>query len=67
MGDVAIKKGIKVKKIEVSLQSGANVSIVGHILAAQDGKIYFEYTSEFLKTGLEISPITLPLLKTQLA
>jgi serine/threonine-protein kinase HipA len=31
------------------------------ILAQKNGKIYFEYDKDFLKTGLEISPFKLPL------
>ena len=33
-------------------------------LALKDRKIFFEYNSEFLKTGLELSPLKLPLKST---
>jgi len=49
-----------ITQIRVGLDSGAGVLPVGR-LAIRDGDIYFEYESEFLDRGLEISPLRLPL------
>lgn len=49
-----------VEKIQVSLNFGAGVIPVGR-LASHESKIYFEYDKSFLKSGLELSPLRLPL------
>lgn len=51
-----------VKEIKVGLDFGASIQQVGR-LAIADHIIYFEYDDEFIKTGLQISPIRLPLKK----
>lgn len=47
-------------EIKVGLDFGAGVTPVGR-LASRDHKTYFEYDASFLKSGLEISPLRLPL------
>lgn len=49
-----------VSEIKVSLDFGAEIIPVGR-LALRDHTIYFEYQSSFVRGGLEISPIRLPL------
>ncbi|HNS56000.1 MAG TPA: type II toxin-antitoxin system HipA family toxin [Smithellaceae bacterium] len=47
-------------EIKIGLDFGAGVIPVGR-LASRDHKTYFEYDASFLKSGLEISPLRLPL------
>ena len=49
-----------VKEIKVGLNLESKFFNVGR-LAYHSGKIYFEYDREFLSSGLEISPLKLPL------
>jgi len=49
-----------VKEIKVGLNFGMNTIPVGR-LARNDHRIYFEYGSEFIEQGLQISPLMLPL------
>jgi serine/threonine-protein kinase HipA len=49
-----------VKEIKVALDFGTSHLHVGR-LAIRDGKIYFEYDADFIKSGLQISPYRLPL------
>ena len=49
-----------VKEIKVGINFGAGTKSVGR-LAIRDQQIYFEYASEFIEAGLEISPVRLPL------
>lgn len=55
-----MKKISPVNNINVCLDFGCKQYFVGR-LASVNHKIYFEYDSEFLKKGLEISPFQLPL------
>lgn len=47
-------------EIKVGINFGKGVQAVG-TLAARDHKVYFEYDSAFIKSGIEISPLRLPL------
>ena len=49
-----------VLQIQVSLDFGANIIALGR-LAIRERAIYFEYETEFLKSGLNVSPFRLPL------
>lgn len=49
-----------IREIKVSLDFGQGLIKVGR-LAIKDRKIYFEYDASFIQTGLEISPLKLPL------
>ena len=49
-----------IREIKVGLDFGSSVQSVGR-LAIRNGIIYFEYDDDFLQTGIEISPIQLPL------
>lgn len=49
-----------INQIKISLELTGMVLPLGR-LALRDGRIYFEYDSAFLDTGLEISPFNLPL------
>ena len=49
-----------VDQIEVGLDLTGTVQSVGR-LALLDGRVYFEYDSAFLDSGLEISPFKLPM------
>ena len=49
-----------VKEIRVGINFGAGLNSVGR-LAIRDRRIYFEYDQTFLKSGIEISPLRLPL------
>ncbi len=49
-----------ISEIKVGLCFDHDTKPVGR-LALRDGVIYFEYDSNFLKTGLELSPFNLPL------
>ncbi|HMR83286.1 MAG TPA: type II toxin-antitoxin system HipA family toxin [Niabella sp.] len=51
-----------VTEIKVGLDFGSGVQPVGR-LATRDHKVYFEYGNEFLQSGLQISPVRLPLQK----
>ena len=46
--------------IRVHFVRGTEKLFMGR-LALKNRKIYFEYAVEFLKTGLELSPLKLPL------
>ena len=48
------------KEVKVSIDFGNSSYLVGR-LALSDSKIYFEYDDNFIKKGLEISPLRLPL------
>ncbi len=50
----------EITEIKVGINFGNGVQAVGR-LAARDHKIYFEYDSAFIKSGIEISPLRLPL------
>lgn len=45
-----------VREVNVGINFGKGVQAVGR-LAARDHKIYFEYDSAFIKSGIEISPL----------
>ncbi|NDV24831.1 type II toxin-antitoxin system HipA family toxin [Desulfovibrio sp. JC022] len=47
------------KRLDVYCNFGAERHHVG-VLAQRESDIYFEYTDDFIETGLEISPIKLP-------
>jgi len=49
-----------VQEIKVALNFGGTKIPVGR-LALRDGAIYFEYAGTFIESGLEISPLRLPL------
>ncbi|MBA4746000.1 MAG: type II toxin-antitoxin system HipA family toxin [Muricauda sp.] len=51
---------ISINELRVGIDFGKNTIPVGR-LAIRDYKTYFEYDTDFIKTGLEISPIKLPL------
>lgn len=51
-----------VTEIKVGIDFGSGIQPVGR-LAIRDHKIYFEYAEALLQSGLEISPIRLPLQK----
>jgi len=51
-----------VTEIKVGLDFGSGVQPVGR-LAIRDHVIYFEYSNEFINTGIQISPFRLPLQK----
>lgn len=51
-----------VTEIKVGLDFGTRIQPVGR-LAIRDHVIYFEYSNEFLNTGIQISPARLPLQK----
>lgn len=53
-------KYTSIKELKVGLSFGSGVIPVG-LLAMRDYKIYFEYDAEFIKNGLDISPLRLPL------
>ena len=48
-------------EVKVGINFGRGVQAVGR-LAVRERKIYFEYDSAFIKSGIEISPLRLPLL-----
>ncbi len=49
------------RKLTVKLQRSPNDILVVGTLAEQDQRIYFEYDSPFIDSGLELSPFKLPL------
>jgi serine/threonine-protein kinase HipA len=55
-----MKKYKPVDEVKVGIDFGAGVSPVGR-LAIRGQKIYFEYDAAFVESGLEISPLRLPL------
>lgn len=55
-----MKNYISTPEIKIGLDFGTGVMPVGR-LASRDYKTYFEYDASFLKRGLEISPLRLPL------
>lgn len=55
-----MKKYKPVEEIKVGLDFGAGVTPVGR-LAMRGRQIFFEYNDAFIKGGLEISPLRLPL------
>lgn len=57
LGKVVLQK---VNIIHVKYCRGSNVMSMGR-LAIKDHKIFFEYAPEFLNSGLELSPLKLPL------
>lgn len=48
-----------IKKITVSLLLEGDIAEVGELVLS-DSKIYFRYNADFLKNGLNLSPIKLP-------
>ena len=50
-----------IKELKVGLQFGDETIAVGR-LATRNQKIYFEYDDNFIASGLEISPIKLPII-----
>ncbi|MEI8321061.1 MAG: type II toxin-antitoxin system HipA family toxin [Alphaproteobacteria bacterium] len=52
--------GLNISVLHVYFMRGTEKILMGR-LALKDRKIFFEYSSEFLKTGLELSPFKLPL------
>lgn len=48
-----------VKEVKVSINFGGDIHPVGR-LAIRDRQIYFEYDQNFIKSGIEISPLRLP-------
>lgn len=55
-----MKNFTSIEKIQVGLNFGNGVIPVGR-LASYESKIYFEYDKSFLESGLELSPLRLPL------
>ncbi|MDD3020659.1 MAG: type II toxin-antitoxin system HipA family toxin [Alphaproteobacteria bacterium] len=55
-----MKNYLSTPEIKIGLDFGTGVIPVGR-LATRDHKTYFEYDASFLKSGLEISPLRLPL------
>ena len=55
-----MKNQLSVMEIKVGLNIGGELKHLGR-LATHERKIYFEYDSSFIKSGLEISPFYLPL------
>lgn len=55
-----MKKYKPLEEIKVGLDFGAGVTPVGR-LAMRGRQIFFEYNDAFIKSGLEISPLRLPL------
>lgn len=55
-----MKNYISTQEIKIGLDFGTGAIPVGR-LASRDRKTYFEYDASFLKSGLEISPLRLPL------
>lgn len=55
-----MKKYKPVEEVKVGLDFGASVTHVGR-LAMRGRQIFFEYNDAFIKSGLEISPLRLPL------
>ncbi len=53
-------KYVPVSEVKVGLAFNKMPTHVGR-LAARDGVVYFEYDRDFLKSGLDISPLRLPL------
>ena len=51
---------LSVSEVRVGINFGESVQDVGR-LAVREHKIYFEYNSAFIKSGIEISPLRLPL------
>jgi serine/threonine-protein kinase HipA len=51
----------KLEKVSVCLRFLPEKEIVVGILALVDGKVAFQYSKEFVKSGLQISPFKLPL------
>lgn len=51
---------LSLQDLKVSLDFGDDAISVGR-MASRNNRIYFEYDAEFIKSGLEISPIRLPL------
>ena len=49
-----------ITEIKIGLEFGSGIQSVGR-LAINNSTIYFEYDDEFVKKGLEISPLKLPL------
>lgn len=50
-----------IEQIIVSLDFGSHDPIAVGRLALRDGRVYFEYDGEFIRSGLEISPLRCPL------
>ena len=55
-----MKNYLSVSEVRVGINFGESVQDVGR-LAVREHKIYFEYNSAFIKSGIEISPLRLPL------
>ena len=55
-----MKNYLSVSEVRVGINFGEGVQDVGR-LAVREHKIYFEYNSAFIKSGIEISPLRLPL------
>lgn len=55
-----MKNYLSVSEVRVGINFGESVQDVGR-LAVREHKIYFEYNSAFIKSGIEISPLRMPL------
>tara|TARA_B100001989_G_C24549995_1_gene473689 strand:- start:165 stop:1406 length:1242 start_codon:yes stop_codon:yes gene_type:complete len=55
-----MKNYLSITEIKVGINFGKDIQSVGR-LAMRERTIYFEYDSAFIKSGLEISPLHLPL------
>lgn len=55
-----MKNCLSVSEVRVGINFGESVQDVGR-LAVREHKIYFEYNSAFIKSGIEISPLRMPL------
>tara|TARA_B100001750_G_scaffold247072_1_gene271556 strand:+ start:632 stop:1876 length:1245 start_codon:yes stop_codon:yes gene_type:complete len=55
-----MKNYLSVSEVRVGINFGESVQDVGR-LAVREHKIYFEFNSAFIKSGIEISPLRLPL------
>lgn len=55
-----MKNYLSATEVKVGINFGEGVQTVGR-LAVREHKIYFEYDSAFIKSGIEISPLRLPL------
>ncbi|MBT8036795.1 MAG: type II toxin-antitoxin system HipA family toxin [Verrucomicrobiae bacterium] len=47
-------------KIEVLYLGGRENTVIGHLVEAVDGRVFFEYDAEWVARGIQLSPIYLP-------
>ncbi|MCY4287780.1 MAG: type II toxin-antitoxin system HipA family toxin [Aestuariivita sp.] len=55
-----MNKSLSTTEVKVSIDFGKNIQTIGR-LAARERTVYFEYDGAFIRSGIEISPIHLPL------